>query len=86
MNLTEQQRELIQQADVVFLQDIHDDENRELVFGRQMLARIVAEGRTMEAKVCVIPIDFNTDALEYYLAAVQLLKGHHEYQNKTILN
>ena len=89
LEITEEVREQIRQADLIFVADEKQPagpDNREVVFGRQLLHRILAGRAGKMALVVVVPIDFTTDDLERLCAAVHDIKGRHEYQNHEHLN
>lgn len=78
--VVQRMRDLVQMvadADVIFGSD---EAGPFLVFGVKKLQRIVRTGQSMQLKSVTVPIDEETE-LEMLLAAVQVAKGHHEYQS-----
>ena len=78
--VVQRMRDLVQMfadADVIFGRD---EAGPFLVFGTEKLMQIVGTGQGMQLKHVTVPIDEETE-LEMLLAAVQVAKGHHEYQS-----
>jgi hypothetical protein len=72
--------ELFEEADVIILQG-KDTGISSLAFGKSALDKIIATGEAKSLVILRVNIRFNTtDELEIALAAVQHVKGHHEYE------
>ena len=69
--------QMVADADIIFGRD---EAGPFLVFGTEKLMQIVGTGQGMQLKHVTVPIDEETE-LEMLLAAVQVAKGHHEYQS-----
>jgi hypothetical protein len=71
---------LFKEADVIVLQG-KDTGICSLAFGKSVLDEIIATGQAKSLVTLRVNIRFNTtDELEIALAAVQHVKGHHEYE------
>jgi hypothetical protein len=76
----EEVKALLEEVDVVFAVQRGDEDNRSMVFGLQWI-RTIAAGvvGSQSARPLEVIIDFDTDELEQLCAAVQTVKGFHEY-------
>jgi len=54
----------------------------EIVHGKESLQRIVATGISQAIPAVALAVDFNTDQLEAFLAAVLVVKGSYEWNGK----
>jgi len=54
----------------------------EIVHGKESLRRMVATGISQAIPVAALAVDFNTDQLEAFLAAVLVVKGSYEWNGK----
>ena len=72
-------REELRQADVIFGVDVNS-QREFLVYGRSALKRIIRSGQEILLRVVRVELDQETDELEYLLAALHVLRGHHDYQ------
>ncbi len=76
----EEVKALLEAVDVVFAVQRGDEDNRSIIFGLQWI-RTIASGvvGSQSASPLEVIIDFDTDELEQLCAAVQIVKGFHEY-------
>ena len=72
-------REVLKSADIIYGVDVNS-RHEFLLFGREQLQRIVDSGVTEQAAVAKVELDHDTDELEWVIAAVTVLKGHHDYE------
>jgi len=73
-------RETLKHADVIFGVDV-DSEREFVVYGKEVLQRIVASNEGKMLRVARVELDQDTHELEYLLAAVRVLRGHDDYQD-----
>jgi hypothetical protein len=75
-------REELRKADVVFGVDVNT-QREFLVYGRATLEQIVTSGQGEHLRVARVELDQETNELEFLLAVIQTLRGHHDYQAST---
>jgi hypothetical protein len=71
-------RAAVKEADLIIGRDLGDGHTF-LLYGKDLLQRIVANGETQEVKSVGIDLDMNTEELEAAIAMVEVLKGHNDY-------
>jgi hypothetical protein len=73
-------QETIEEADVIMGVDVMSG-NEFLIFGRDLLQKIVSGNSAQEARVLRVSMDQETDELERFLAIVQAVKGQNDYES-----